>query len=101
MNYQKIILAGNVTDEPRSLISQKGDVSYTTFGVGVGDGKERTTFFSILAFGKLGEAVANHVTKGRQVLVAGRVQVSDKGRFRVIADTVRFGSEPNAAKASE
>jgi hypothetical protein len=41
------------------------------------------------------------VTKGRQVLVDGRVQVSDNDRFRVIADRVRFGSEPTAAKDSE
>jgi single-strand DNA-binding protein len=85
LDYQRLILVGNATNDPQRLTSQKGDVTYTTFGVGVGDGKDRTTFFSIIVFGKLGEAVANYVTKGRQVLVDGRVQVSDQGRFRVIA----------------
>jgi len=46
------------------------------------------TFFPVLVFGDYGETVAKYVTKGRQVLVDGRVQVSDNGRFRVIADRV-------------
>ena len=59
------------------------------------------TCFPVLVFGDYGETVAKYVTKSRQVLVDGRVQVSDNGRFRVIADRVRFGSEPTAAKDSE
>ena len=52
-------------------------------------------------FGEYGETVAKYVTKGRQVLVDGRVQVSDKGRCRVIANRVQFGSEPTATKNSK
>jgi single-strand DNA-binding protein len=101
MNYQRLILVGNATADPQRLTSKKGDVTYTTLGAGVSDGKDRNTFFSIIVFGKYGETVAQYVTKGRQVLVDGRVQVSDNDRFRVIADRVRFGSEPTAAKDSE
>lgn len=101
MNYQRLILVGNTTDDAQRLTSKKGDVTYTTFSVGVSDGKDRTTFFPVIVFGKLGEAVAKYVTKGRQVLVDGRVQVSDKGRFRVIADRVQFGSGPTITKNSK
>jgi single-strand DNA-binding protein len=101
MNYQKLILVGNATDDAQRQTSKKGDVTYTTFSVGVSDGKDRTTFFSVIVFGEYGETVAKYVTKGRQVLVDGRVQVSDKGRHRVIADRVRFGSGPTAAKSSK
>ncbi len=94
MNYQKLILVGNATKDAQRLTSKKGDVTYTTFSVGVSDGKDRTTFFPVIVFGEYGEAVAKYVTKGRQVLVDGRIQVNDKGRFRVIADRVRFGLEP-------
>lgn len=96
MNYQRLILIGNATDDAQRLTSKKGDVTYTTFSVGVSDGKDRTTFFPIIVFGEYGEAVAKYITKGRQVLVDGRIQVSDKGRLRVIADRVRFGSGPTA-----
>ena len=94
MDYQKIIIAGNVTRNAEQQKSKKGDVDFTTFGVGVGDGKDKTTFFSVTVFGKLGKSIAEYVTKGRQVLVEGRIQVSEKGYFNVIADQVRLGSEP-------
>jgi single-strand DNA-binding protein len=94
-------LVGNVTGDPERRTSQSGKVTYTSFGVGVSNGKDKTTFFSVLVFGKYGETVAEYIAKGRQVLVDGRVQASDKGHLRVIADTVRFGSEPKTDKASE
>ena len=101
MNYQRLILVGNVTDNPERRTSENGKVNYTSFGVGVSEVKDKSTFFPVLVFGKYGETVAEYVAKGSQVLVEGRVQVNDKGRFRVIADRVRFGSEPNVAKDTE
>ena len=101
MNYQRLILVGNVTRDPERRTSQSGEVTYTSFGVGVSDGKDKTTFFSVLVFGKYGETVAEYIRKGRQVLVDGRIQASNNGQMRVIADTVRFGSEPKAVKDSE
>ena len=92
---------GNATEDAQRLKSKKGDVTYTTFDVGVGDGKDRTTFFPITVFGEYGETVARFVTRGRQVLVDGRIQVSDKGRFSLIADRVQFGSEPKPTKKSK
>jgi single-strand DNA-binding protein len=101
MNYQRLIVVGNVTDDAKRLTSKRGQVAYTTLSVGVSDRKNTKTFFPVIAFGKTGEAVAKYVTKGRQVLVDGRVQVSEKGRFRVIADRVLSGSKPTASKSSK
>jgi hypothetical protein len=98
MDYQKLILAGNTTSDAQRRKSKKGDVTYTTFNVAVGAGKDRTTFFPITVFGKHGEAIAKYLTKGRQVLVEGRVDVSDNGRFNVIADQVRLGTPTEPAK---
>ena len=58
MNYQKLIIVGNATVDAKQQTSRMGDVTYTTFSVGVSDGKERTTFFPITVFGKHGEAIA-------------------------------------------
>lgn len=96
MNYQRITIVGNATKDAQQRQSQSGEVTFTTFDVGVSDGKERTTYFPIVVFGKQGEAVAQYVTKGRHVLVEGRVQVNDKGYFSVVANRVQFGP---AAKA--
>jgi single-strand DNA-binding protein len=96
MNYQRVIFAGNATDDAQSQTSQNGDVTYTRFDVGVSDAKEQSTYFPVVVFGKQGEAVAEYISKGRQVLVEGRIEVNDKGRFNIIADRVQFGPEPAA-----
>ncbi len=99
MNYQKLILVGNATGDAQQRKSKKGDVSYTTFGVGVSDGKDHTTFFSVAVFGKYGETIAKHVTKGCELLVEGRIDVAQSGRFNVIADQVRFGAKAGGKSA--
>ena len=98
MNYQKLIFAGNVTADPKRQTSKKGDVTYTTFRVGVSDRKEGTVFLPVSAFGKVGESVSKYVKKGREVLVEGRISVSESGRYSVVADTVVFGSGPRETK---
>lgn len=101
MNYQRLILVGNATDDAQRLTSRKGGVTYTSFSVGVSDGRDRTTFFPVIVFGEHGEAVAKYVTKGRQVLVDGRVRVNAKGRFSIVADRVRLGPEPSVTRNSK
>lgn len=105
MNYQKLILVGNATSDAESRTSKKGDVAYTTFSVAVSDGKDRTTYFPVVVFGdKLVALAKSYVTKGRRVLVEGRVRVSDKNRFNVVADRIRLGAptgEPKATKESK
>ncbi|MCI0558946.1 MAG: single-stranded DNA-binding protein [Nitrososphaera sp.] len=93
MNYQKLIIVGNATDDAQWLKSKTGKVSFTTFSVAVNDSKDRTTFFPVAVFGKYGEAVAKHITKGRRVLVEGRISVSAKGRFNVVAERIAFGAQ--------
>ena len=92
MNYQKLIIVGNATNDAERRTSQNGGVAYTTFRVGVSRGKDASTFFPVTVFGKHGQAVAEYITKGRQVLVEGRVEVSEKGYFSVVADRVTFGA---------
>ncbi len=99
MNYQRLVLAGNSANDPERKTSKKGDVAYTTFQVAVRDARDRTTYFPITVFGQQAEIVASHVTKGRQVLVEGRIEVAENGRFNVVADRVVFGAA--VAKSDE
>jgi len=101
MDYQKIILVGNASVDPQIRKSKKGDITFTTLSVAVNDGREYPSFFPIAVFGKLGETVAEHVKKGRQVLVEGRIEVRDKDRFNVIADRIRFGAKPSEPKPTQ
>ena len=97
MNYQKIIVVGNATKDAEQLTSRDGETKFTYVHVGVSDAKGQTTFFPITVFGKQSQAVAKYVVKGRCVVVDGRIQVNDKGRFQVIADRVQFGPESTSS----
>ena len=95
MDYQKLIVAGNTTGDAQARKSKQGDVSYTTFSVAVGSGKDQQpTYFPVVAFGKIGENAAQYITKGRQVLVEGRIETGENGRFNVIASRIVFGLAP-------
>ena len=101
MNYQKLIIVGNVIADPKQAVSKHGDVTYASFRVAVSERKDDTMFFPVAAFGKLGENVARFVTRGREVLVEGRVRASVQSRFGVVADRVVFGTSPKEDKAEK
>ena len=94
MNYQKLIIVGNITANAERKTSPKSDVSFTTFRVAVSDRKSRTIFFPVTLFGKLGKNLAEYLTKGRQVTVDGRMSISEKGYFSLVADQVALGVLP-------
>jgi single-strand DNA-binding protein len=98
MNYQKLILAGNVTGDAERRTSKNGDVEYTTFQMGVGDAKDQTTYFKVAVFGDQGEALADLITKGRLLLVEGRIKISDKGQVGVVADRIHLGPPSKESK---
>ena len=94
MNYSHITVVGNATNDAEKKTSKNGGIEYATFDVAVSEGKENTAFFPVVVFGDFSDTVARYVTKGREVLVSGRISVDEDDRFSVIADTVRFGNVP-------
>lgn len=100
MNYQKIVLVGNVTKDPMQHTSKSGDVSYTTFRVAVSE-RDEPVYFSVTAFGKQGVLAKQYITKGKEVLVEGRIAISKNGFLDVIADRVVFGRSPDKGIQSE
>lgn len=101
MDYQKLVIVSNVTRDAERKTSRKGDVNFATFSIAVSDGKDRTTFFPVTLFGKIGETLAEYITKGRQVLVEGRIEVGENNRFNVIADRVVFGPGKPVSKPAK
>src|SRR5258708_33670803 len=100
MNYQKLVLVGNITKDAEKRTSKKGDVKFVSFSVAVGDGKG-PTFFPVVVFDEYGEKVASYLKRGRLVLVEGRVSVGEKGNFNVVAERVELGPGGRAVKDSE
>ncbi len=92
MNYQKVMVVGNATEDAKEKQAKQGGTTYAPFSVAVNEGQERVVFFPIMVFGKMSAIVPQYVTKGREVLVEGRMAVANTGRFSVMADRVVFGA---------
>lgn len=102
----KVQLIGNLGRDPELRYSQSGspvanlNVATTRkwFDKRLNERKEETEWHKVVVFGKSAEACEQHLTKGRQVYVEGRIQTrsyDDKdGNKRysteIVADTVQF-----------
>ncbi|KKL76891.1 hypothetical protein LCGC14_2040300, partial [marine sediment metagenome] len=65
----KVILLGNLTEDPE--VKSYQDNSFTVFCVAVQDGygdKKKTFFFDCIASGKTGENIAKFFEKGKPIL---------------------------------
>lgn len=77
MGLSKTMLIGRLTRDPelQYFNSKDGQKAVSRFSVAVDkDYGEGADFYNVSAFGKLGENVANYLSKGRQVYVEGRIE---------------------------
>lgn len=116
MAFNKIILMGNLTRDPELRSTTSGS-SVTSFALAVnrtwnnaqGERQEETSFIDCEAWGRTGETIAKYVSKGRQLLVSGRLrqdtwQDKDTGKnrstLRVVVEEFSFVSDGNRGGAS-
>lgn len=108
-SLNRVLLIGNLTRSP--------ELRHTADGLAVADmrlavnrqysshsGEKRseTTFLTIVVWGKQAEASAQHLGKGSQVFVEGRIQIREwngkDGQKRtateIVAETVQFLNRP-------
>ena len=109
-----VILVGRLTRDPELKFLQSGKaVCKFTLAVDKPFGDKEADFIPIVVWQKLAETCANHLSKGRLVAVAGRLQIRSyekDGQNRqfaeVVASEVKFldygkKSEKPANKASD
>lgn len=80
-SFNQVILMGNLTRDPEVRQIPSGQ-SVCTFSLALnrsfkgsdGNWQEAVDYIDVVAWGPLGERVAQYVTKGRPVLVNGRLQ---------------------------
>ena len=80
--YQKIVIVGNLGRDPEMRYTPSGQ-AVTNLNVATnnrwtdkeGNPKEETTWFRVSVWGKQAEACNQYLSKGRQVLVEGRLRV--------------------------
>jgi single-strand DNA-binding protein len=133
--YQKLIITGNLGQDPELRYMQDGQ-SVCNFSLAcnrrwndraTGEQQEEVTWFRVSVWGKQAEAANQYLSKGRQVLVEGRLRPdantggprlwtrqdgSVGAFFEVVADRVQFlggngngngraGEEPDYEDSSE
>ncbi len=98
MGLQIASVIGNATKDAELKVSKDG-VSYVTFRLAVSGNQEKPTFYNVVVFGKYGEAIQKHITKGREIFISGRLEVNDKGYISLISDHLELLRRP--AKKTE
>src|SRR3990167_2157036 len=105
-NFNKVLLAGNLTRDPEQKQMPQGS-AVAKFGMAInrrykgGDGelKEETTFVDVSTFSHQAETVSKFLMKGAAVLVEGRLKFDrwddktpgqKKSKLYVIAERVQF-----------
>src|SRR5690606_37392086 len=103
-SFNQVILMGNLTRDPELRQTPNGQ-SVCSFSLALnrsykgsnGEWQEATDFVNIVAWGPLGERVAQYLTKGRPCLVNGRLQSSSweqdgqkRSKLEVVAQDATF-----------
>ena len=113
--FNRVILAGNLVRDPEIRYLPSG-LSVTSFPVAVNSRyrqnnelREEVSYFDIVVFGKLGENCAEYLSKGRPVLVEGRLRQrrwesegTKRSKIEVVAGVVQFlggGAKVGAAES--
>ncbi|MCW1908013.1 MAG: single-stranded DNA-binding protein [Candidatus Saccharibacteria bacterium] len=103
-SFNQVILMGNLTRDPelRQIPSGQSVCSFSlalnrSYKGSDGQWQEATDFVDVVAWGPLGERIAQYVTKGRPVLVNGRLQSRSweqdgqkRSKLEVVAQDVTF-----------
>lgn len=117
-NFNKVILAGNLTRDPEIRVTPKG-TSICQFGLAInrsykdesGASRDDTTFVDCEAWGKTAETIGKFCTKGKPLLVEGRLKLDSwedktsgqkRSKLKVVVDNFQFlgGKNDGAAPAS-
>lgn len=113
-SFNQVTLMGNLTRDPELRTTPNG-TSVCSFSLALnrsykgGDGnwQEATDYIDIVAWGPLGERVAQYLSKGRPALVSGRLQSRSweqdgqkRSKVEVVANDVTFLGGPGAGGAA-
>ena len=104
-NYNKVILMGNLTRDPQ-LTFLPSQTPVVEFGLAVnrrwrdqqGQQREDTCFIDCRCYGKQAETINKYLSKGRPVLIEGRLQLdqweakdgSKRSKHRVLVERFTF-----------
>lgn len=104
-SYNKVILMGNLTRDPELRVTPKG-TPVCQIGLAVnekfkdkdGNAREEVTFVDVDVFGRQAEVIAKYMSKGRPILVEGRLRLDSwetkegekRSKLKVVLDNFQF-----------
>lgn len=116
MSVNKVIIVGRLGADPEMKTLSSGQ-SVTNFNLATsenwvdrdGQKQERTEWHRVVVWGKLAEICAQHLAKGRQVFIEGRLQTrsweDQQGQKRytteIVANNVQFLGSSNDRPQSQ
>lgn len=104
-DLNRVTIIGRLTRDPELKYIQSGSAVanfsiatnkiYTTTS---GDKKEEVSYFDCVAWGKMGEILAEYCQKGRRIAIEGRLQQrrwddqdgNKRSKVEIIADNIQF-----------
>ena len=106
-NFNKVILAGNLTRDPELRYTPKGTaIAKLSIAINrrwrdpaTNDEREEVTFVDVDAFGKQAETIGQYLKKGRPILVEGRLRLDTwedkqtqqkKSKLGVVLESFQF-----------
>src|SRR5688572_29616228 len=112
-NFNKVILAGNLTRDPELRYTPKG-MAIAKIAIAVnrswrneaGEQKEEVTFVDVDCFGKQAETIGQYLKKGRPILIEGRLRLETwddkttqqkRSRLGVVMESFQFIDSGNRA----
>ena len=117
MSINRVVLSGNLTRDPE--LRQAGSTTVLQLGIAVNERfknsqtdqwEDRPNYFDVLIWGRRGEALSRHLTKGQKIALEGRLRWSHwddkntgskRSKVEIVADSVDFMSGPREGGAQE
>jgi single-strand DNA-binding protein len=99
-----VTLIGRLTADPQSRAGENHESAYFRMAVDRKPPAEGADFVDVVVFDRLAEVCSEHLSKGRQVSLSGRLRSSEwttdsgerRSRVQVVADEVGFLDKPKA-----
>ena len=109
MNYNQVLIAGNLVRDPEiRYIGSGAAVTKFTLAINTGKNREDAEFIDVVCWEKLAENTNTFLKKGQNALVSGRLSIrsyetkdGDKRKAtEVVASRVEFGPKPGSRSES-
>ena len=115
--FNKVILVGNLTRDPEVRYTPSGTpvsdigvaVNRTWYDRQTNERREETTFVDVTLWGRQAEIAGEYLTKGRQVLIEGRLQLDQwedrqtgqkRSKLRVVCENLQMlGSRSDGTRS--